>query len=51
MIVLFAKVGIDNLRIAADFIGRSFGNDAALVHHRDSRSQPHHHAHIVFDDK
>src|SRR4051812_45593239 len=47
---LSTKVCLDHLRVAADFVGRALGDDAALGEHQDARAQRHDEFHVVLDD-
>src|SRR5215213_7927668 len=48
--MLSTEVGFDDLRVAADLLGRALGDDAALGEHQDAGAQRHDEFHVVLDD-
>jgi hypothetical protein len=47
----FAEIDGAHLRVAADLLGRTFGNQAAAVQHQDAVGMFEHHVHVVLGEE
>ena len=46
-----AQIGLDDLRVVLNFVGRALGDDVAEVQHADALTDAHDQAHIVFNEQ
>ena len=47
----FAEIDGADLRIAADFLGRTFGDQAAAIQHKNTVGMFEHHVHVVLGEE
>ena len=45
------QVGLDDLRVVLDLVGRALGNDLAKVEHGDALADPHDQTHVVLNEE
>ena len=48
---LLAQVGLDDLRVPLDLLGRTLSDDPAVVEHTDDLTDPHHKTHVMLYQK